>query len=175
MRQLAHADRIRQFMRALGAEADQATRLYFTGGATAVLLGWRATTIDVDIRLFPESDRLLRAIPKLKEQLHLNIELACPADFIPELPGWEGRSLYVASEGQISFHHYDFYAQALAKIERGHRQDLQDVRAMLDRGLIEPQTVRRYFDEIEPLLYRYPAISPSAFRRAMEEILTEPR
>ena len=35
MRRLAEADHIRQLMRALGAEADQVTRLYFTGGATA--------------------------------------------------------------------------------------------------------------------------------------------
>ena len=103
MRRLAEADRIRQLMRALGAEADQATRLYFTGGATAVLVGWRATTIDVDIRIVPENDRLLRALPHLKERLQLNIELACPADFIPELPGWDGRSLYIASEGRVAF------------------------------------------------------------------------
>src|SRR3989338_1810724 len=122
MRRLAEADHIRQLMRALGAEADQATRLYVTGGATAVLMGWRATTIDVDIRFIPENDRLLRIIPHLKEQLQLNIELACPADFIPELPGWDGRSLYIASEGRMAFYHYDFYAQALPKIERGHGQ-----------------------------------------------------
>ena len=173
MRQLADAGHIRQLMCALGAEVDQASRLYFTGGASAVLVGWRLTTIDVDIRIFPENDRLLRAIPHLKEQLHLNIKLACPADFIPALPGWEDRSLYIVNEGLVAFYHYDFYAQALAKIERGHRQDLQDVRAMLDRRLIDPTTVRRYFDDIEPLLYRYPAIHPPSFRQAVEQMLDE--
>ncbi|OGX06458.1 MAG: hypothetical protein A3G87_00900 [Omnitrophica bacterium RIFCSPLOWO2_12_FULL_50_11] len=170
MRQLTDQDRIRRLMRVLGAKADQTARVYFTGGATAVLLGSRKTTIDVDIRIFPETDQLLRAIPDLKEQLEMNIELACPADFIPEIPGWEKRSLYVTSEGQIAFYHYDFYAQALAKIERGHSQDLQDVRTMIVRGLIDPQMVQHYFDEIEPLLYRYPAIHPPAFRQAVEAI-----
>ena len=118
---------------------------------------------------------MLRAIPRLKEQLHLNIELACPSDFIPELPGWEDRSLYVADEGRLACYHYDFYAQALAKIERGHRQDLQDVRAMLDRGLIAALAVRRHFDAIEPLLYRYPAIHPPSFRRAVDVMLGEQR
>ncbi len=173
MRQLTDRDRIYRLMRALGAETDQATRLYFTGGATAVLLGWRATTIDVDIRIFPESDPLLRAIPHLKDELQMNIELACPADFIPPLPGWEDRSLYITTEGRIVFYHYDLYAQALAKIERGHAQDLQDVRAMIVRGLIEPQKIQRCFDEIEPLLYRYPAIHPPSFRQAVEAILSE--
>jgi hypothetical protein len=171
MRQLADADRIRQLMRALGAEADQAARLYFTGGATAVLIGWRPTTIDVDIRIIPEVEGLLRAIPRIKEQLQMNIELACPADFIPELPGWEGRSLSIGREGHLAFYHYDFYAQALAKIERGHRQDLEDVQAMIGRGLIDPESVYRFFDEIERLLYRYPAIHPPSFRKSVEEIL----
>lgn len=171
MRRLTDADRIRQLMRALGAEADQAARLYFTGGATAVFVGWRPTTIDVDIRILPEVEKLLRAIPQIKEQLQINIELACPADFIPELPGWENRSISISREGHLAFYHYDFYAQALAKIERGHHQDLEDVRAMLSRDLIDPKTVRRFFDEIEPLLYRYPAIHPPSFRRAVEEIL----
>jgi hypothetical protein len=173
MRQLSDADRVRQLMRALGAEADQRVRLYFTGGATAVLLGWRATTIDVDLRIFPESDRLLRAIPQLKEKLQMNIELACPADFIPELSGWEDRSLYVATEGHATFYHYDLYAQSLAKIERGHSQDLEDVRAMIGRGLIDPKKARSYFEEIEPFLYRYPSIHPPSFRRAVEAILSE--
>ena len=172
MRQLSEAGRIRQLIRALGAEADQTARLYFTGGATAVLMGWRKTTIDVDLRIFPESDRLLRAIPPLKEKLQMNIELACPADFIPELPGSEERSLYISTDGRIAFYHYDFYAQALAKIERGHAQDLQDVHAMIDRGLIVPQTIQYYFNEIEPLLYRYPSIHPPSFRQAVEVIVS---
>jgi hypothetical protein len=67
MRELADAERIRAFMRALGREASQPGRVLFTGGATAVLLGWRASTIDVDIKLVPDQDALLRAIPKLKE------------------------------------------------------------------------------------------------------------
>lgn len=75
----------------------------------------------------------------------MNIELACPAGFIPEIPGWEDRSLHITNEGRIAFYHYDFYAQALAKIERGHAQDLQDVRAMIQGGLIDPQTIRRTF------------------------------
>ena len=160
-------------MRALGAEADQDTRVYFTGGATAVLVGWRAATIDVDLRIVPETDRLLQALPHLKEQLHMNLELASPSDFIPGLPGWEARSVSIAREGRIAFYHYDFYAQALAKIERGHRQDIEDVRQMLQRGLIEPDLLRRHFDEIARLLYRYPAIDPRSFRQALEEMLGE--
>jgi hypothetical protein len=63
MRRVADPDRIQRFMAALAVEATRQARLYFIGGATAVLLGWRASTIDVDIHIVPDDDRLLRALP----------------------------------------------------------------------------------------------------------------
>ena len=173
MRGLADLRRIQGFMHALGENATRETRLYFTGGATAVLLGWRASTIDVDILVVPDDDRLLRALPAIKEEIEINVELACPAHFIPELPGWEGRSLFIAREGTLSFFHYDLYAQALAKIERGHSQDVTDVREMLRRGHVDPGRLQRLFEEIAPQLYRYPAVDPGAFRRAVEATVAE--
>lgn len=171
MRRPVDAERIRRLMRELGNEAATDIRLYFTGGATAVLFGWRSSTIDVDVKLEPDTDRLLRALPRIKDKLQINIELASPDQFIPELPGWHERSAFIAREGRLSFYHYDFYAQALAKIERGHSQDRLDVHQMLDRGLIDPFELRQRFEEIEPLLYRYPALDPAAFRRALDEAL----
>ena len=168
MRELADADRIARFMRALGRAADSDGACYFTGGATAVLLGWRGSTIDVDIRLKPESDALLRAIQRIKEDLDINIELAAPNDFIPVPSGWEGRSVFVKQEGRLSFYHFDPYSQVLGKLERGHDQDLGDVQAMVERGLVDPARALGYFEEIEPELFRFPAVDPSAFRRRVE-------
>jgi hypothetical protein len=167
MRALADAGRIRGFMRELGDAADVSARVFLTGGATAVLIGWRASTIDVDIKIMPESDRIFRAIPALKERLQINVELASPADFIPVPPGWEERSPFIDQEGRLSFHHFDLYAQALAKVERGHAQDVDDVREMLRRELIVREQARAYFDRLEPDLYRYPAIDPATFRAAV--------
>jgi hypothetical protein len=155
-------------MTALAAAARVDGRVYFTGGATAVLSGWRDSTIDVDVKLVPEEDMLLRAIPSLKDTLQLNVELASPSDFIPVPPGWEDRSPFVARLGRLSFHHFDLYAQALAKTERGHAQDVTDVREMLKRGLIDRLQALAYFRRVEPDLHRYPAIHPAAFRRAVE-------
>lgn len=154
-------------MRAMGRAADRPGRAYLTGGATAVIEGWRASTIDVDVVFAPDTDALLRAVPALKEELRLNVELVSPAHFIPELPGWEERSAFVAQEGPLAFHHYDFYAQALSKLERGHVKDREDVAALIGRGLVERARLRKHFDAIEPLLYRFPAIDPAAFRRAV--------
>jgi hypothetical protein len=68
--------------------------------------------------------------------LGVNIELASPPDFIPELPGWRGRSSFVFSEGNVEVYHFDFYSQALSKIERGFAQDMDDVAQMLKSGLV---------------------------------------
>jgi len=171
MRQVADDARIRRLMRGLSEAADRETTVYFTGGASAILLGWRATTIDVDLRFVPESDRLLRAIPNLKEELQINVELVSPSDFIPEIPGWQERSRFIEKEGDLSFFHYDFYSQALAKIERGHAQDVEDVREMIRRGLVEPRRALGLFEAIEPYLHRYPAVDPASFRRAVEKSL----
>ncbi len=173
MRRLVDEERIRRFMKALGDGTQSETRLYFTGGATAVLLGWRSSTVDVDVKIDPEVDRLYRALPEIKELLELNVELASPDHFIPELPGWKDRSSFIAREGRISFYHYDFYAQALAKIERGHAKDLADVEEMLARGLIVRSEILRRFEEIEPNLYRFPAIDPATFRRAVESLVQQ--
>jgi hypothetical protein len=99
------------------------------------------------------------------------VEIASPAHFIPELPGWRERSLLVERVGSVSFYHYDPYAQALAKIERGHVQDLSDVAQLLDRGLVEPSRLRRLFEAIAPQLHRYPAVDPPSFRRRLGEAL----
>ena len=169
MRALTDAARLRQFMRMLGQRTRARGRVYLVGGACAVWLDWRPTTLDIDLDLDPGLDALLREIPAIKEELHVNVELASPAHFIPELPGWRDRSPFVIREGSIDFHHYDFYAQALAKIERAHARDVADVREMAARGLIEPARLLVFFEQIAPGLYRYPAIDPASFRRAVEQ------
>lgn len=173
MRRPVDKEQVHRFMKELGDEADREGRLYFTGGATAVLVGWRSSTVDVDIKMEPEADRLFRALPRIKDELGINIELAAPDQFIPAVPGWQERSTFIAREGRLSFYHYDFYSQALSKIQRGHAKDLLDVREMMERGIIDRDELRRQFEQIEPQLYRYPAIDPKRFRQALEDFLAE--
>lgn len=158
-------------MQAFGAAAPREGTCYLVGGATAVLLGWRPTTIDVDIELDPEQDELLRALPAIKEELRINVELASPRHFIPLPAGWSERSPSVGREGRLTFKHFDLHSQALAKLERGHAQDLDDLRIMLERRLVEADRLRTAYDEIEPLLYRFPAIDPADLRRRVDALL----
>jgi hypothetical protein len=171
VRELADAPRLRRFLEELAREADGDVEIFLTGGATAVLLGWRESTIDADVLFVPDRDALYRALPRLKEELQLNVEIVSPAHFIPELPGWRERCLWIDSRGRARFYHYDPYAQALAKIERGHAQDRVDVAQFLERGLVVPDRLRELFSAIEPRLHRYPSLDPASFRRRVEEAL----
>lgn len=78
MRERADADRVRRLAAALGRTVPPGTRMYLTGGATAVLEGWRESTVDVDVRFEPDSEAPLRRIAELKEELSVNVELASP-------------------------------------------------------------------------------------------------
>jgi hypothetical protein len=175
MRQQVTLARIQKFMKALGAVVSSPSRIYLVGGATAVLLGWRESTIDLDLKIIPESDEIFRNLPSLKERLQMNIELASPDDFIPELPGWQERSRFIQQEGKLAFFHYDFYAQALAKIERGHGMDHHDVQEMFKHGLVEPERLLELFTDIENQLYRYPALNGPSFRQAVERVVRDNR
>lgn len=171
MREPADAERIERFLVALAQAATAPTTVYLVGGASAVLVGWRAMTRDIDLVIRPESDALLRAIPRLKDELSINVELAAPDHFIPVPAGWESRSPLVRRIGLLTVCHYDFTAQALAKIERGHSRDLDDVRAMLAARLVSRAALRDAFEQAAPDLYRYPAIDPDTYRAALDAIL----
>ena len=171
MREALTADSLQSFMKALAIDARTPGRIYLVGGASAVLLGWRNSTIDVDLKIIPESDQILRALPRLKERLHINIELASPDDFIPELPGWQERSRFIQQESKLSFYHYDFYAQALAKIERGHGRDSNDVNQLIESGAVEVNRLWELFNTIKGQIYRCPDLDADAFERAVKRVV----
>ena len=169
MRHETNRERVERLMAGLGRAAREPGRIYFTGGVSAVLIGWREMTVDVDLKPDPEPVGIFDALPRLKDEIEINIELASPDDFIPALAGWQERSQFIARHGLVDFYHYDFYSQALAKIERDHERDRGDVEQMFRRGLVDKMRLRGFFGDIEPRLARYPAIDPPAFRRRLLE------
>jgi hypothetical protein len=173
MRQKVTRETLKEFMGELAAAARSPGSIYLTGGATALLLGFREQTIDIDLKLDPEPAGVFEAIARLKDHLNLNIELASPDDFIPRPDDWRERSRHIASIGQLQFFHYDFSMQALAKLERGHAQDLEDVKKLVEGGHVGLEELRTRFAQIEPRLLRYPAIDPEHFRGKVESFLSE--
>ena len=94
MRERSGAEHIRSFIDFVGRRARHAADVYFVGGGSAVLFGWR---------------------PKC-----------------------------------------------------GHAHDLDDVAHMRAEKLIEPARLLELFNQIEPELYRFPAVDPVSFRKDVE-------
>ena len=114
-------------MTALARHATADADVFLVGGTSAVLVGWRVATIDVDLVMRPESDAMPRAIPMHKEQLHINVERPSPDLFIPVPAELGQRRPVVGRIGRVTFRHFDFAVQVFAKIERGHARDRADV------------------------------------------------
>ena len=171
MRPNVDSQKIERLMQVLGREAQGSGCIYFTGGASALLIGWRSSTVDIDIRLDPEPPGIFGAIAKIKQELNINIELASPQDFLPPLPGWRDRSIFIGKYGQISFYHYDFTAQAISKLSRGYNRDINDVQAMYEQKLFSLEKLRDCFKAIESELIRFPSLNPEILRNRIEQFI----
>ena len=163
MRREVGRDVLQEFFKEFSKPFKSACSVYILGGASALIYGWRASTHDIDLKVLPDNEAF-NIIAKLKDRLSINIELASPDDFIPALPSWQERSIFIERYGKVDFLHYDFYSQALSKIERGFERDLLDVRSMYDSGLLDLEKLQQLFTQIEPDLIRYPAIDPKSFK-----------
>jgi hypothetical protein len=62
--------------------------------------------VDIDLRVEPESDDLLKRMAAAKDELGINVELVSPPDFVPELREWRERSPFVFQQGNIIVRHY---------------------------------------------------------------------
>ena len=171
MRANVDAQKLKRLMQILGKEAQGSGCIYFTGGASALLVGWRNSTVDVDLRLDPEPPGIFQAIAKLKQELNINIELASPQDFLPPLPGWRDRSVFIGKQGQISFYHYDFTAQALSKLSRGFDRDIKDIEAMYEHELFSLSELLDCFEAIVPELIRFPSLNSDMLRSRVENFI----
>lgn len=173
MRAPADPNKVRHLMREIGRRARGAGRVYLVGGASALLEGWRSTTVDVDLKLDPEPAGIFEVIGELKTALDVNIELSAPDQFLPPLPDWRERSLFIERQGEVEFFHYDFRAQALAKLARGYDRDLADVRAMLAHNLVSKADLSAALEVMLPGLLRYPALDAAAFERRVRRFLAD--
>jgi hypothetical protein len=167
-------EKLLEFLARLGASARTPGACFITGGSSAILLGWRESTIEVDLKFDPEPAGVFDAMPALKKELCINIELSSPEDFIPPLDKWRERSRYIGSYGKLQVYHYDFVSQALSKLERGHAKDLLDVTEMLRLKLFKTQDLLAHTEAVRPRLKRYPAIDEESFVRRVREFLDGP-
>jgi hypothetical protein len=158
MRPNVGKSQIDDFLRNLSRAFRKQGRLYLVGGAALVHLGVRSGTtqdIDIEIRATNE-DEMSEAIRRLKDSMRINVEFASPADFIPVPAQWETNAKYVGRYGSIDVFYFDFYSIALSKIERGSATDINDVKLLVQQGIIDLQELDNAYNEVLPRVGKRP-------------------
>ncbi len=122
------------------------------------MLDLRKSTIDVDLKFEPDEMQMYKAIQHLKEKLNMNIELASPDDFIPPLPQWRERSIFIAQKGKVNFFHYDLCSQIISKVQRGWKQDMTDASGFMKK-IGDGKAVMRLFRKVKKDFIRYPSVN----------------
>jgi hypothetical protein len=174
MRTQVSKDILDNFFKEFAKSFRTECNVYILGGASAIFYGWRVSTHDIDLKVIPDSEAY-KVISSLKDRMSLNIELASPDNFIPALPGWQDRSEFIVRHGKVNYYHYDFYAQALSKLERAFERDIADVDEMISAKLIQLDRLMSLFEEIELDLVKFPAIDPKTFRSVVEDFISSKR
>ena len=162
MRRTLNRELLGELLAALARSAPRSGnyRVYLIGGGTAVLQGWRDATIDAD--LFSDQQEVFREIQAIKERLRVSIEFVRPEHFVPPLAGTEERHVFIEMKRNVSFYHYDPYAQLFSKLVRGFQRDMQDAENFLVSGMVDPELFVRLVREVPEATYnQYPALSRS--------------
>jgi hypothetical protein len=167
---------IESFLQQLGRTFRKPGRLYLVEGAALVHAGIRpGFTQDIDIRVSGANEgELIVAIQRLIQQLQINVEFASPADFIPLPSQWEMHVQYAGRYGGVDVFYFDFYSIALSKIERGNSRDIDDVKLLVQQGIITLNELDEAYQEVLAQLGqgRYPRITPQRFSERYTAVRT---
>ena len=152
------------------APGRKSYQVFIVGGGTAVLAGWRESTIDAD--LTSDDDAIFRDVQGMKERLQLNIEFVRPEDFVPPLKGSDKRHVFIEKIGRVAFYHYDPYAQLLSKVVRGFHRDMQDAHEFIRSGMVDPAVFRTLVQGIPDRSFaKYPTLTKQAVLNAVMDFL----
>lgn len=175
MRDPVDRTRVVAFLEALGRSFHHPARIFLSGGEGLVWRGLRGITRDLDVAFEVDArwhGEWIRALRELIERTHTSVEEASPADFIPLPPGAAERAEFIGRFGSVDAFLFDPYSVALSKLSRGQTQDLEDVRSLLEGGVLGRDELRRHFEAILPA-YAERAVraDPRRFRRSLDAVL----
>jgi hypothetical protein len=148
-----------EFLQRAGNEAAQPATLYIFGGAAIQLLGGSRPTLDVDyLARTDDHQGLTEILQRIAEERDLNLEESIPDEFIPGPVQSEQRHRFLGQYGVLRVFVLDPYHMAI--IDRGLPTDLEDVRFLVDQGIVR-------LDELEQMVAvsEHQSDEPIAFKR----------
>lgn len=165
---------IEQFLQVLAMTFQQPSNLYLTGDAVLVHLGLRAstsTTINLVIEASDE-EKMINAIRRSAERVHLTTSFSSPEDVIPIPWTWQDHAQYVGPYGYIDVFYFDYISLALSKIAQGSEQDLNDVWLLVRQKLLSLNDLDNAYLEIQPRMGRkpYDHVQPQQFAQRYSQV-----
>lgn len=153
MRGRADRQGIDKFLVLLGKRLSFPVRLYLVGGSAVVDLGLRDSTLDVDYVVQSDDPRgreeFERLVPRMKNELQINLEPVSPSDFLPLPADIVGRSPYVRSYGNLHVYYFDLASSIISKAARGAERDLTDIETLVRSGAVQWDDVEARWREIK--------------------------
>lgn len=153
----------------LGEKITQPASFYLLGGSALCLLGSPRETLDVDYSIENVPPDFESIMKQISGELQLDLETVPLLEFIPLPPESESRRRLIGRYGQVDVYIFDLYSIVLSKIARGFESDLEDAQFLLERGLIEWQTLEKFFQSILPRASSSD-IDPKEFKAYFEEL-----
>ena len=160
------------FLQRLGQCYRHSGVLYLVGGSSLILVAAKESTFDIDVKfdVAPEHHAdFIRCLRQLSQEMELPVEQASPDEFLPLPRGYQDRRRFVGRYGALDVFHFDFYSVALGKLQRGNEKDYTDVVHMIQVGIIELDSLEKYFQEVLPQIEAYSLrTDPRDFQRKFE-------
>ncbi len=162
---------VEQFLQELGRAFRGRGRIYLLGGAALVHAGVRCRPTQ-DIGLVVTRGDLYQAARKVAQVMNITLEFTSLSLWIPLPSQWEMMSRYVGRYGKIDVFYLDFYAVALSKMNRGNDRDINDVKLLLQQGLLSLAELDTDYGEVVANMGkgRYPRMDPQQFARRYQAI-----
>lgn len=171
MKPLSLSD-IENFLQRLGDECTNSTLMYLLGGTALFLLGNPRSTEDIDYLgddLPSPKDDFALLVKKIAIELDIEVEGVPIEGFLPIPDGSEQRHILIGKYKALTVYAFDPYTIALSKIDRGFASDLQDVRFLVERGLVNLSILESQVPALEAQAVPY-LIDVLSFRRNFQTL-----
>ena len=148
-------EEVQDFVEKLSRNYTHPTKLYLLGGSALCFLGNPRRTVDIDCFIEEPNEEVRVRIEEVANQLAIEVEVISFDKFIPLPENSEFRHQHIGKFGEIDVFVFDPFSIALSKLARGFDTDIQDVIFLLERDIIDLETLTAFVKNTLPVAWDY--------------------
>ena len=142
---------LHSILKILGERVPPESQLVLVGGSALILLGSPRPTMDIDFvgdDIHP--NELHRKIIQIAKELKIHIDLVPLDRFVPLPEGSEDRKIPIGQFGNLGVYIADPYSIALSKVDRGLKEDFDDLVFLIERNYISLEKLEQIIQTAMP-------------------------